>query len=176
MLEKRNIQRQKTAGGARARRAGLPFLYFAAAGVLSCAEAAGVGSPFGVAFAAAACRTGNGFAAVLGTFAGYLMRLRIKEEKALLPKFLLLYLQSHQARIYIENKAKSTSGVHNINSTEISDLQLPLYEIEKQYTIINAIESRLSVCDSIEQTVDLALQQAEAMRQSILKDAFEGRI
>lgn len=73
MLEKRNIQRQKTAGGARARRAGLPFLYFAAAGVLSCAEAAGVGSPFGVAFAAAACRTGNGFAAVLGTFAGYLL-------------------------------------------------------------------------------------------------------
>lgn len=110
------------------------------------------------------------------TFAGYLMRLRIKEEKALLPKFLLLYLQSHQARIYIENKAKSTSGVHNINSTEISDLQLPLYEIEKQYTIINAIESRLSVCDSIEQTADAALQQAEAMRQSILKDAFEGRL
>lgn len=111
-----------------------------------------------------------------GTFAGYLMRLRIKEEKALLPKFLLLYLQSHQARIYIENKAKSTSGVHNINSTEISDLQLPLYEIEKQYTIVEAIESRLSVCDSIEQTVDTALQQAEAMRQSILKKAFEGAL
>lgn len=111
-----------------------------------------------------------------GTFAGYLIRLRIMEPEFLLPKFLLLFLQSHQARIYIENKAKSTCGVHNINSTEISDLQMPLYDIDTQYAIIEAIESRLSVCDSIEQTVDTALQQAEAMRQSVLKDAFEGRL
>ena len=109
-----------------------------------------------------------------GTFAGYLMRLRIKDQSVLLSKYLLLYLQSHQARVYIENKAKSTSGVHNINSTEISDLQLPVYNRNEQIAIIEAIESRLSVCDSIEQTVDTALQQAEAMRQSILKKAFEG--
>lgn len=113
---------------------------------------------------------------ITGTFAGYLMRLRISEPETLLPKFLLLFLQSHQARIYIENKAKSTSGVHNINSTEISDLQIPLYDPDTQYAIIEAIESRLSVCDSIEHTVDTALQQAEAMRQSILKDAFEGKL
>ena len=35
------------------------------------------------------------------------------------------------------------------------------------------IEARMTICDSIEQTVDIALQQAEAMRQSILKKAFE---
>jgi type I restriction enzyme S subunit len=40
--------------------------------------------------------------------------------------------------------------------------------------MLEQIESRLSVCDSIEKTVDTALQQAEAMRQSILKKAFEG--
>ena len=113
---------------------------------------------------------------ITGTFAGYLMRLRIMEPESFLPKFLLLFLQSHLARIYIENKAKSTSGVHNINSTEISDLQIPLYDPDTQYAIIEAIESRLSVCDSIEQTVDTALQQAEAMRQSILKQAFEGAL
>lgn len=38
---------------------------------------------------------------ITGTFAGYLMRLRISEPETLLPKFLLLFLQSHQARIYI---------------------------------------------------------------------------
>jgi len=110
-----------------------------------------------------------------GTFAGYLMRLRIKEP-TLVAKYLLMYLQSHQARIYIENKAKSTSGVHNINSSEISDLQVPLYDHETQFEIVKAIEARLSVCDSIEQTVDTALQQAEALRQSILKQAFERRL
>ncbi|MDD5918182.1 MAG: restriction endonuclease subunit S [bacterium] len=111
-----------------------------------------------------------------GTFAGYLMRLRIKDQDALLPQFLLWYLQSHMARVYIENKAKSTSGVHNINSTEISQLPIPVLEKKEQERVIEAIESRLSVCDSIEKTVDNALLQAEAMRQSILKEAFEGRL
>ena len=47
---------------------------------------------------------------------------------------------------------------------------------EDCWKMLEQIESRLSVCDSIEQTVDTVLQQAEAMRQSILKDAFEGRL
>ena len=111
-----------------------------------------------------------------GTFAGYLMRLRIMDTEKLLPKYLLLYLGSHQARIYIENKAKSTSGVHNINSTEISELRLPLYDKDAQHAIIEAVESRLSVCDNIEQTIDAALQQAGTLRQSILRDTLEGRL
>ncbi len=108
-----------------------------------------------------------------GTFAGYLMRLRIKNHHDLIPRFLLWYLQSHSARIYIENKAKSTSGVHNINSTEISNLHIPVFPYQDQLAIIQAIESRMSVVDSIEQTIDAALQQADALRQSILKKAFE---
>ena len=109
-----------------------------------------------------------------GSFAGYLMRIRVTKPDALIPKFLLLYLNSNQARVYIENKAKSTSGVNNINSDEISQLPIPLFSHQEQVAIIDEIESRLSVCDSIEQTVDAALAQAEALRQSILKKAFEG--
>lgn len=109
-----------------------------------------------------------------GSFAGYLMRIRVAKPDVLIPKFLLLYLNSHQARVYIENKAKSTSGVNNINSDEISRLPIPLFSHQEQVAIIEEIESRLSVCDSIEQTVDAALAQAEALRQSILKKAFEG--
>ena len=111
---------------------------------------------------------------IKGTFAGYLMRLRLKDKSSLVPAFLLYFLQSHEARIYIENKAKSTSGVHNINSTEISGLMVPIFRVDAQQCIVSALESRLSVCDSIEKTVDTALQQVEALRQSILKKAFEG--
>lgn len=111
-----------------------------------------------------------------GTFAGYLMRLRVKNTASLLPKFLLFFLQSHETRVYIETKAKSTSGVHNINSTEISNLKIPALGIDDQRKIVATIESRLSVYDSIEQTVDAALQQADALRQSILKEAFERRL
>ena len=113
---------------------------------------------------------------ISGTFAGYLMRLRIKNPNELSPRFLLQFLGSHSARLYIESKAKSTSGVHNINSQEISDLPIPVFSYSDQIRILEEIESRLSVCDSIEQTVDAALQQSDALRQSILKQAFEGEL
>lgn len=113
---------------------------------------------------------------VTGTFAGYLMRLRIKDKNTISPQYVLYYLQSQEARSYIERKAKSTSGVNNINTSEISGLEIPIYPFFDQICIVSEIESRLSVCDSIEKTVDTALAQAEAMRQSILKEAFEGRL
>ena len=48
--------------------------------------------------------------------------------------------------------------------------------MEKQNEIATEIENRMSVCDYIEQTVNNALLQAEALRQSILKKAFEGEV
>ena len=59
---------------------------------------------------------------------------------------------------------------------KLAFLGIVVPSLSKQQTIVEEIEGKLSVCDSIEQTVDAALQQAEAMRQSILKDAFEGRL
>lgn len=55
-------------------------------------------------------------------------------------------------------------------------LQIKLCSLEKQELILQKIQEKMSLCDSIERTVDTALQQAEAMRQSILKRAFEGRL
>lgn len=52
-------------------------------------------------------------------------------------------------------------------------LSIRICGFEKQKEIVQKIEARLSICDSIEQTVEAALQQAEAMRQSILKKSFE---
>ena len=63
-----------------------------------------------------------------------------------------------------------------LNQTILKQIIFPVPTLKIQAKIIETIESRLSVCDSIEQTVDTALQQAEAMRQSILKQAFEGKI
>ena len=63
-----------------------------------------------------------------------------------------------------------------LNQTILKQIVFPVPSMEKQEEIVSIIEARMSVCDSIERTVDTALQQAEAMRQSILKDAFEGRL
>lgn len=64
----------------------------------------------------------------------------------------------------------------NLNTTIIGEVEIPQHNFEEQKQISNMIEARLSVCDSIEKTVDSVLAQADAMRQSILKQAFEGEL
>ena len=49
----------------------------------------------------------------------------------------------------------------------------PLLE---QHQIVQEIETRLSVCDKVEETIKESLEKAEALRQSILKKAFEGKL
>lgn len=108
-------------------------------------------------------------------FAGYLIRLRPFPAKVN-SKFLSLTLESHKLRIQIEDKAKSTSGVNNINSVEIQNLEIPLPPLTEQQRIVKEIESRLSQATASETYIENALQQAEALRQSILKKAFGGEL
>ncbi len=108
-------------------------------------------------------------------FAGYLIRLRPFPEKVN-SKFLSLTLESHKLRIQIEDKAKSTSGVNNINSVEIQNLEIPFPPLAEQQRIVKEIESRLSQATATETYIENALQQAEALRQSILKKAFSGEL
>jgi type I restriction enzyme S subunit len=71
---------------------------------------------------------------------------------------------------------KRGGGKLGLGLDDIRDTPVPVVSDENALKTVQQIESRLSVCDSIEQTVDTALQQAETMRQSILKQAFEGRL
>ncbi len=86
-------------------------------------------------------------------------------------KYIYYFLQMNY-----ENTRRVGSGNNQkaLNKERVRALRFPFTSFKEQHVIVEAIESRLSVCDSIEQTVDTALQQAEAMRQSILKQAFEG--
>lgn len=92
----------------------------------------------------------------------------------MLPEYALFYLISGGGRNQITDIAKSTSGLYTLSTNKVKNLQIPVCNITKQQQVINEIASRLSICESIEQTVDTALEQADAMRQSILKQAFEG--
>ena len=73
-------------------------------------------------------------------------------------------------------KNKRGGGKLGLGLDDIRDTHVPVVSDGAAQKIVAFIDDRLSICDSIEQTVDAALQQAEAMRQSILKDSFEGRL
>lgn len=88
-------------------------------------------------------------------------------------KFMAWYLRSEKGQKDLL-KNKRGGGKLGLGLDDIRDSRVPIVSDDDAKGIVNGIESRLSVCDSIEKTVDSALQQAEAMRQSILKKAFEG--
>ena len=87
---------------------------------------------------------------------------------------MVYFLSQGEARRYLRSKIKTTSGQNGISGSDIKKTAVYVPDLDTQRRIVSKIETRLSVCDSIERTVDTALQQAEAMRQSILRQAFEG--
>jgi type I restriction enzyme, S subunit len=102
--------------------------------------------------------------------------IKARFSKEVHPKYALYFFCSNRGREKIKLQANSTSGLHTLSLSKISKLELPVCSIEEQQQIVQEIESRLSVCDKIEETIANSLKQAEALRQSILKKAFEGKL
>ncbi len=99
-----------------------------------------------------------------------MMLLRTKD--TLNNRYLMHYLNSPTVTNHVI-ATKGGTGSPHINVGDIKAFPIPVPEIDIQEKIVNDLEEKLSVCDGVEKTVDAALAQADAMRQSILKQAFE---
>ena len=91
-------------------------------------------------------------------------------------KYIAYFSQTRAAKNYFFKHGKQTTNLASINLTILSNLPLPLCAIKEQQLIVDELESKLTVCDKIEETISHSLQQAETLRQSILKKAFEGKL
>lgn len=105
-----------------------------------------------------------------------LIKFRPKLNNIYHSKYLEYFVSHGNARKYLRSKIKTTSGQNGIAGSDIKKLVVFLPTLEKQTEIVLRIEERISRCNTVEVTVNKALQEAEAMRQSILKEAFEGRL
>lgn len=98
--------------------------------------------------------------------------IRLKLE-SVTREYVMYYLLSRKAYMDLEHQIHGATRPR-VNTTQIKQLHVPICSLDEQKKIVSQIESRLSVCDNIEKTVSEALSQADVMRQSILKKAFEG--
>jgi restriction endonuclease S subunit len=58
----------------------------------------------------------------------------------------------------------------------LNNLLFPLAPLNKQTQIVEEIEKRFSEADNLEKAMDDSLTKSETLRQSILKQAFEGKL
>lgn len=101
--------------------------------------------------------------------------IAVPKKEFILSQYLAQYTNSpYGLEIVRKNQHGAAQG--HLNVKEYGNLPIFLPNIPEQYSLLKKIESRLSVCDNNEQAIDTSLQQAEALRQSILKQAFEGAL
>lgn len=98
--------------------------------------------------------------------------IAVPDISKVIPEFLAQYTNSPMGRAIVKKNERGAAQGH-LNVSAYANLPIGVPDLQEQEKLVKQISDRLSVCDSIEKTVDTALAQADEMRQSILKQAFE---
>jgi len=120
-----------------------------------------------------------GRAAVVGKessgfcYAGYLMRIRI-DRKLLNSYYLYFVFDCEMTRMAIEGPIRTTSGVKNINSTEISQLRVPLPPFQEQHRIVARINQLMALCDTLDQQIDATTNKQTELLNTLIRAQSKG--
>ena len=109
------------------------------------------------------------------SFASYLLRFRLIETE-MMPRWFHIYATSQLGRAFIEQHAASSAGQNNVSLSLIHRMPIPLPPLAEQRRIVAEVELRLSVVQQAEGAVEASLKRARRLRQSILKQAFSGKL
>lgn len=99
----------------------------------------------------------------------------IRPKQIIESKFLYYILKSPQFLIEATNK-KVGVAIRRIILATLKKISVPLPTIPEQQQIVAEIEKRFAVADEMENAVNDSLLQAEKLKQSILKQAFAGKL
>ncbi len=102
--------------------------------------------------------------------------IRVRPLAGVIPKYVNLFLNSPDGQKAIQWVASSTSGLYTLSIGKIEKLPLALPPTDEQEAIVEAVEDQLSVIDHVEADLDAKLASAQALRQSILRHAFIGKL
>lgn len=107
-------------------------------------------------------------------FASYLIRAR--PTSGILPEFLQIAMSSPHSRTAIMQRAATSAGQYNISARSLRTLEIPMPPLDDQSRIVTEVERQFSIIDAMAKTIDAGLHRADALRQSILSQAFSGRL
>jgi len=104
-----------------------------------------------------------------------LLKLKI-DEQLIAPKFFLHLFRADlfQRKLLVETRGSAMKNISSVEDIKMIPVALP--STQEQIEIVSEIERRFSVADEVEKVVEQSLKQAERLRQSILKRAFEGKL
>ncbi len=98
--------------------------------------------------------------------------IRVSESE-LPPEYVFYYLWG---RYDATRRIGSGNNQPALNKARVQDLLIPIPPLAEQCRIVAEVERRLSVVQQAEAAVEANLARAERLRQSILKQAFSGKL
>lgn len=102
--------------------------------------------------------------------------IRIKASDKVLPNYLVRYINSSMARGQLFAKAKSSSGIHNINSKELGSIRIDVPTIEEQTEILKIIEPLIKKELAVKNITSHMIENIAELKKSILAKAFRGEL
>lgn len=105
-------------------------------------------------------------------FASYLIRLR---PIGVFPEYVYYLLRSENVRKQFFNKAKSSAGINNINTVELSATNIPLPSYEEQIQIVEVIKHLFSIEDEVLNRINTK-DLLSSLSESVLSKAFRGEL
>lgn len=95
--------------------------------------------------------------------------------ETLLNSFALSFLATRSVYKRLEEEIHGV-GRPRINTTQLKNVVIPVCSSDEQRELVALVQEKLSEADQLDQTLATALQQADALRQAILKKAFSGQL
>jgi type I restriction enzyme S subunit len=73
-------------------------------------------------------------------------------------------------------RAGSGNSQPALNKRRVEAIEIPIPPVEEQRRIVSEVDRRVSFVEACERAVELGLARSAALRRSVLKAAFEGRL
>jgi restriction modification system DNA specificity domain protein len=108
-------------------------------------------------------------------FASYLLRLRCIEATCV-HRWILVVLTAHSGRQWLEERAASSAGQHNISLSTLLTMPIPLPPISEQTNALGRVKNGALLIQQQQESLNLAIKQTTAQRQNILRAAFAGEL
>ncbi|MDX9856122.1 MAG: restriction endonuclease subunit S [Candidatus Moranbacteria bacterium] len=110
------------------------------------------------------------------SFSNFTTRIRIKEGIKLNSEYLWFFLNFFYISGKTEHMQKKTTGIRNLTFAEYKKIEIPLPPLSEQKKIVAKLDALSDKVRKIEELQKQTAQDFKSLRQSILHQAFSGKL
>lgn len=102
--------------------------------------------------------------------------MRFQPGPSVEPSWALLVFRHHLHSGRFKREARITTNIAHLPVVRLKPIEFPVPPLDEQQRIVAEVDRQLSFVEACERAVDQGLARSAALRRSVLKAAFEGRL